>query len=51
VRLFQVGVQCEVEPETGDNAVEEKVNEVLPLAAKGEEGEMESAAAPQTATN
>mmetsp|Transcript_4271 Transcript_4271/g.8981 ORF Transcript_4271/g.8981 Transcript_4271/m.8981 type:complete len:514 (-) Transcript_4271:232-1773(-) len=46
-----VGVQCEVEPETGDNAVEEKVNEVLPLAAKGEEGEMESAAAPQTATN
>uniref|UniRef100_A0A7S2VA06 LOV domain-containing protein n=1 Tax=Entomoneis paludosa TaxID=265537 RepID=A0A7S2VA06_9STRA len=34
-----VGVQCEVEPETGDNAVEEKVNEVLPLAAKGDEAD------------
>eukprot|EP00527_Entomoneis_sp_CCMP2396_P004612 CAMPEP_0198148184 /NCGR_PEP_ID=MMETSP1443-20131203/40301_1 /TAXON_ID=186043 /ORGANISM="Entomoneis sp., Strain CCMP2396" /LENGTH=181 /DNA_ID=CAMNT_0043812807 /DNA_START=101 /DNA_END=646 /DNA_ORIENTATION=+ len=32
-----VGVQCEVEPETGDNDVEEKVNEVLPLAVRDEE--------------
>ena len=36
--MLQVGVQCEVEPENGDNEVEEKVNEVLPLAAKGEDG-------------
>lgn len=32
-----VGVQCEVEPESGDFAVEEKVNEVLPLPTKMEE--------------
>mmetsp|Transcript_6884 Transcript_6884/g.9708 ORF Transcript_6884/g.9708 Transcript_6884/m.9708 type:complete len:485 (-) Transcript_6884:237-1691(-) len=31
-----VGVQCEVEPEAGANALEDKVNAVLPLQNKGE---------------
>mmetsp|Transcript_29109 Transcript_29109/g.41179 ORF Transcript_29109/g.41179 Transcript_29109/m.41179 type:complete len:550 (+) Transcript_29109:180-1829(+) len=34
-----VGVQCEVEPEAGSSALEDKVNSVLPLQQKeGEEG-------------
>eukprot|EP00542_Grammatophora_oceanica_P020038 CAMPEP_0194027730 /NCGR_PEP_ID=MMETSP0009_2-20130614/1815_1 /TAXON_ID=210454 /ORGANISM="Grammatophora oceanica, Strain CCMP 410" /LENGTH=580 /DNA_ID=CAMNT_0038666887 /DNA_START=599 /DNA_END=2341 /DNA_ORIENTATION=+ len=32
-----VGVQCEVEPEAGSSALEDKVNSVLPLQNKGEE--------------
>ena len=39
--MDQVGVQCEVEPEQGDSGVEEKVNEVLPLGTKGEDGTAE----------
>jgi hypothetical protein len=36
----QVGVQCEVEPETGASALEDKVNSILPLMNKeGEEEE------------
>jgi len=31
---LQVGVQCEVEPDVGANALEEKVNAVLPLLPK-----------------
>ncbi|KAL7563219.1 hypothetical protein ACA910_014492 [Epithemia clementina (nom. ined.)] len=33
-----VGVQCEVEPEQGDSGVEEKVNEVLPLGNRSDDG-------------
>lgn len=37
---IQVGVQCEVEPETGASALEDKVNSILPLMTKeGEEEE------------
>jgi hypothetical protein len=31
-----VGVQCEVEPEVGQSALEDKVNAVLPLEEKEE---------------
>ena len=34
---MQVGVQCEVQPEAGASALEDKVNAVLPLQHK--EGE------------
>ena len=37
--LFQVGVQCEVEPQASLNALEDKVNEVLPLPSKDEKNE------------
>ena len=37
VRLFQVGVQTEVEPEAGANALEDRVNAVLPLQNKDED--------------
>ena len=39
---FQVGVQTEVEPDAGANALEDRVNAVLPLQMK-EEDEMEMA--------
>ena len=35
--MMQVGVQCEVQPEAGASALEDKVNAVLPLQHK--EGE------------
>jgi len=34
-----VGVQCEIEPEAGSTALEDKVNSVLPLQNKDQEGE------------
>jgi hypothetical protein len=34
--LSQVGVQCAIDPDDGTNALEEKVNSVMPLAPKSE---------------
>jgi hypothetical protein len=39
VVCFQVGVQTEVEPDAGANALEDRVNAVLPLANKDDEDE------------
>ena len=39
-RLTQVGVQCEVQPEAGASALEDKVNAVLPLQNKEGEGDL-----------
>lgn len=38
----QVGVQCEVEPEAGAAALEEKVNAVLPLQGDGKNDDEDS---------
>jgi hypothetical protein len=35
--IFQVGVQTEVEPDAGANALEDRVNAVLPLQNKDDE--------------
>lgn len=35
--FLQVGVQCEIEPEAGSSALEDKVNSVLPLHNKSDE--------------
>ena len=56
VLLFdeQVGVQCEVQPEAGASALEDKVNAVLPLQTKeGEEGtdQPDSGTAPPTTSS
>jgi hypothetical protein len=37
----QVGVQTEVEPDAGANALEDRVNAVLPLANKDDEDDRE----------
>jgi hypothetical protein len=34
---IQVGVQCEVEPESNSAALEERVNEILPLQNKDDD--------------
>jgi hypothetical protein len=34
---FQVGVQTEIEPDAGANALEDRVNAVLPLQNKDED--------------
>ena len=52
----QVGVQCEVQPEAGASALEDKVNAVLPLQNKeGEDTDQptapDSGAAPPTVSS
>ena len=34
---FQVGVQTEIEPDAGANALEDRVNAVMPLANKDDD--------------
>ena len=36
---FQVGVQTEIEPDAGANALEDRVNAVMPLANKDDDDE------------
>lgn len=38
---FQVGVQTSVEPDTGVNSLEERVNSVLPLKSKDDDSDDE----------
>ena len=37
---YQVGVQTEIEPDAGANALEDRVNAVMPLANKEDEDEI-----------
>jgi hypothetical protein len=37
--IVQVGVQTSVEPDTGSTALEERVNAVLPLKSKEDDGD------------
>ena len=39
IMFWQVGVQTEIEPDAGANALEDRVNAVMPLANKDDEDE------------